>query len=215
MKKYFLTAAALLLLSPLTASAGLLGTGNLTITASDPFIGGYYGDYDASNYFKTGGMEIKFADWDVFCVSAESITSGSTNEFGFYAASEKLGANTALITWIANWADVESNNDADKGYAQGAIWEAIGVLTTTSYLPLFTNTADGLFYKATNQDAYVNQWLVAVNPTIPATGSTAPLGTGGVQDYLVKAAPVPEPGTMLLFGTGLAGLAAVSRRRRS
>ncbi len=75
------------------------------------------------------GMTIEFADWDVFCISKETITSGSTNEFGFYAASEKLGANTALITWIANWANVESDNDTNKGFAQGAIWQSLGVIT--------------------------------------------------------------------------------------
>ena len=33
--------------------------------------------------------------------------------------------------------------------------------------------------------------------------------------YARAGAPIPEPGTMLLFGTGLAGLAAVGRRRKN
>ncbi len=53
MKRRLITAAALLLLTPFAASADILGTGQLKITASLPNISGYYGDYDASNYART------------------------------------------------------------------------------------------------------------------------------------------------------------------
>jgi hypothetical protein len=41
------------------------------------------------------------------------------------------------------------------------------------------------------------------------------LGQGEAELYKLTVNPVPEPATMILFGTGLAGLAAVGRRKRS
>lgn len=161
---------------------------------------------------------------------------GYTIGFGTAQGVGFVAGDTGLVTSIdvgmglffngAPPQSVDFNLYSDSGSNNiGALLESFSVTVSNDFGTVATST--GVLSGTTLLSAGQNYWLIASAPAVTnvpwninSVGDTGSRWVNGVVSadllatFRVNASSVPEPGTFILVGLGLAGLAASRRRTR-